>query len=224
MGQLAVERLHELEERAHKYYDWLQVLSDVGISDVQDLQGQYLLKCPFHEDKRPSFRIRVKEHNYHCFSCNAFGSIADLMWRLSGQSVSKAQYCEQLLKRTPALQQELGFNSLYIDSSSLDKGFLSRRKFDPKNHIGGGLQISTLASSIKAIDNSWESLVYSLTMLQQGERPDIILDTVKKSHDFKSKLTAVDVGDISDDSTEGFATNEKGEVSLLSLFDDMEAE
>ena len=180
MGELAKERLIRMKEASHLYFDWLSVLRDAGVRDIQDLQGQYLLKCPFHEDKRPSFRIRLNEHNFHCFSCNAYGTVADLMWRLSGQSMSEVQFMEALLKRNPAMQAYLGFNSLFLDHRSLDEGFNRRRVFDPKNHIGSSMPLSVLSRKVRSHGDTWENLVFSMTLLQEGESPETIISRLKK--------------------------------------------
>ena len=180
MGQLSTERMQQVDAISHKYFDWLSVLGDAGIKEVQDLQGQYLLKCPFHPDKRPSFRIRVHEHNYHCFSCNGFGSVLKLMWKLSNTTMTQAQFYEQVLKRTPGMQAELGFNSIYLDAMSLDSGFNTRRTFDPSSHIGSTMPLSVLSRRIRSLGDTWENLVYSLTMLQLGESPDSILAQMNK--------------------------------------------
>lgn len=179
MGQLSKERLRKFEDESHLFFDWLDVLRDAGITEIQDLQGQYLLKCPFHEDWSPSFRIRLHEHNYHCFSCNDFGTVAKLMYKLSSQTIPKVQFYERLIKCNPVIQSHLGFNSLFIDAFSLDEGFTGRRRFSAKEHIGSGMPLSVLFRSVKAQGDTWENLVYSLTMLQEGERPDTILHRIK---------------------------------------------
>lgn len=174
MGQFSKERMVALDNISWRYYDWLTVLGDAGVRDIQDLQGQYLLKCPFHEDKRPSFRIRVHEHNYHCFSCGAFGSVASLMWKLSETRLSQVQYYEQLLKANPAMQKELGFNSLFLDAKTLDPRLTKPRKFNPKSSIGTQMPVSALGRKVRAMQDDWKGLVYSLTMLQHGETTDNI--------------------------------------------------
>ena len=180
MAELSRERMSAMENVSHLYFDWSTVLADAGITDVQDLQGQLLLKCPFHPDKRPSFRIRIAEHNYHCFSCNAFGSVLDLMYKLSGTSMSKSQYMEQVLRANPAMQQYLGFKSIYLDSKNLHEGFSVRRKFDAKAHIGSGMPVSVFSSKVKSQGRTWENLVYSLTMMQAGESFENIVAAVDK--------------------------------------------
>lgn len=175
MGELSKERMKAMEDASHLYFDWNTVLEGAGITEVQDLQGQLLLKCPFHADRRPSFRIRLAEHNYHCFSCNAFGTVIDLMWRVSGTAMSKAQYMEQVLRANHAMQQYLGFKSLYLDSKSLHEGFAVRRRFDVKTHIGSSMPVSVFNQKIKKHGRTWENLVFSLSMMQAGERLENIV-------------------------------------------------
>lgn len=202
MGQLSRERLRKFEDNAHLYYDWLTVLNNAGVTEIQDLQGQYLLKCPFHEDWNPSFRIRLHEHNYHCFSCNDFGSIAKLMYKLSSQSIPQVSFYEQLLKSNPAMQQQLGFNSLFIDGNSLDAGFNSRRRFSAREHIGGGMPLSVFTRRVKAAGDTWENFVFSLTLLQSGESLENIVAQVEEQVGYKRS-----------------AKGEAEEISLLSLID-----
>lgn len=182
MGTFSKDRLLKFKDLSWHYFDWLTVLRDAGITEVQDLSGQYLLKCPFHPDKRPSFRIRVTEHNFHCFSCNAFGTVVDLMYRLSHTSLSESQYMEQLLKSSPGMQLELGFKSLYIDSKTLDPAFNSRRRFSATNHLGSGMPLSVFASRVKSVSNDWETLVFTLTLLQEGARMEDILAQLVRMH------------------------------------------
>lgn len=179
MGNLSVERMQAFDEISWKYYDWLTVLQDAGITEIQDLQGQYLLKCPFHVDDYPSFRIKLDEHYYHCFSCGAFGSIADLMWKLSGQSYKRSKFYDNLLRVNQHMQAALGFSSLFIDSRTLDPALKIRRTFNPTNHVGSAIPISVLATNVRKMSDTWESLVYSLSLLQDGASPVEVQDKVK---------------------------------------------
>lgn len=201
MGNLSKERLRAFDDASWHYYDWLTVLSDAGIKDIRDLQGQYLLKCPFHEDWNPSFRIRLNEHNYHCFSCGAFGTVADLMWKLQGGSLSKSQYYEQLLKANPSMQNYLGFSSLFIDSRSLDPALMGRRKFSAKDHLGSTLPLTVLGQEIRQLSDTWEALTYSMTLLQEGENPDELLAKAERAfsgegHTKREQVTQLSLADI----------------------------
>jgi DNA primase catalytic core len=39
-------------------------------------------KCPFHEDKNPSFVVSPEKNLFHCLGCNAGGSVIDLVMKL----------------------------------------------------------------------------------------------------------------------------------------------
>lgn len=199
MGQLSRERLDKMRDISYKYFDWLTILQEAGVKEIQDLDDQLLLKCPRHADKRPSFRVRLHEHDCHCFSCGFWGRALDLMYELSGKQLSKAQYCEQVLKRTPAMQRELGFSSLYVDAASLDPGFAGRRKFSSKDHIGSGMPLSVLSKRVRKSGDTWENLVFSLTLLQEGESPERIYDLVRKNAHVEnrgSRVSEVSLGDL----------------------------
>lgn len=202
MGQLSQDRLDRMREISHKYFDWTTVLQDAGVKEIQDLDDQLLLKCPRHPDKRPSFRVRLHEHDCHCFSCGFWGRVLDLMYELSGKQISKAQYCEQVLKRSPGMQRELGFTSLYIDAYTLDPGFEGRRTFSTKSHIGSTMPVSVFTRKIKALGDSWENLVFSMTLLQEGEELDTIYKQMSKS-------------------AASLQTSPVQEISLQSLLDDL---
>ena len=203
MGTLSKARLQSFKECSHKYFDWNIVLAEGGVKDVQELDDQLLIKCPFHEDEVPSMRIRFKEQNYHCFACNRWGTVVDLMYELSPKSSSSVAYFEMLLKATPQMQRELGFNSLFLDAYSLDPSFESRRTFSRVDSIGTQMPLSILSTRVRKMGDTWENLVYSMTMLQHGETPDNIYAQLANLPDNKERNT-----------------QQVERVSLLSLLDD----
>lgn len=203
MGQLSKDRVDRMRDVSYKYFDWNTVLRDAGITEIQDLDDQLLLKCPMHPDKRPSFRVRLREHDCHCFSCGFWGRVIDLMYELSGKHVSKSQYYEQVLKRSPGMQQELGFSSLFIDAYTLDPGFQSRRKFSPKDHIGSGMPLSVFTKRVQGLGLTWENLVYSLSLMQEGESLENIYARMAKIQEIEK--------------AQG---QERKQISLMSLVDD----
>ena len=46
----------------------------------------YVMCCPFHDDKTPSLKITPSKNLFHCFGCGAGGSVID--WVIKTQGVS----------------------------------------------------------------------------------------------------------------------------------------
>lgn len=52
--------------------------------------NQIMVRCPFHGvDKTPSMGINLLKGQYHCFACGEHGSIENLYWKLTGNSLNK---------------------------------------------------------------------------------------------------------------------------------------
>ncbi len=82
-----------------------RIKSDVSLLRLVESQGyqpkkqgkDYAISCPFHEgDNTPSLIISPKSNLYHCFGCNAAGSVVD--WVMKTQGVSFRFACELLQK------------------------------------------------------------------------------------------------------------------------------
>ncbi len=70
-------------------------------------QGKdYVVCCPFHEEKTPSCIISPKTNLFNCFGCGTGGSVID--WVMKTQGVSFRFACE-------ILQKDLG---LIVDSGT----------------------------------------------------------------------------------------------------------
>ncbi len=66
-------------------------------------QGKDLAcRCPWHEgDDTPSCIVSPKTNLWHCFGCNAGGTVID--WIMRSHKVSFRHACELLAKQHPAL-------------------------------------------------------------------------------------------------------------------------
>ncbi len=83
-------------------------------------QGKdYVVCCPFHEEKTPSCIISPKTNLFNCFGCGTGGSVID--WVMKTQSVSFRFACE-------ILQKDLG---LVIESSTTAKTKNTTTKLTP---------------------------------------------------------------------------------------------
>jgi DNA primase catalytic core len=84
--------------------------------EVKKQGKDYGLCCPFHDDKTPSCMISPSKNVYHCFGCEAKGSVID--WVMQTQSVSFPHAMELLKSGSPS--------SLAVSHSSRDKTKVAR--------------------------------------------------------------------------------------------------
>ena len=45
---------------------------------------EYQARCPFHDEKTPSFTVSPQKQFYHCFGCGAHGSVIGFMMNYEG--------------------------------------------------------------------------------------------------------------------------------------------
>jgi len=62
--------------------------------DLKKQGKDHIMNCPFHEDKTPSLKISTVKNIYHCFGCDAKGTVID--WVIQSQGVSFRHACEIL--------------------------------------------------------------------------------------------------------------------------------
>src|SRR5882724_6564164 len=51
--------------------DFVEVVS--GRTQLRKVGGRYTARCPFHEERTPSFSINAVDKLYYCFGCGAKG-------------------------------------------------------------------------------------------------------------------------------------------------------
>src|SRR5579872_1265863 len=90
----------ELERLKHEV-SLVRLIEGQGITLAT--QGKDLAcRCPWHEgDDTPSCVITPKSNLWHCFACNAGGTVID--WVMRSHKVSFRHACELLLKEHPSL-------------------------------------------------------------------------------------------------------------------------
>lgn len=67
----------------------LRVLEDDGV-DMRDAGSYYIGRCPFHDDKTPSFIIYKSDYRYRCFGCGECGDVIDYIMKTRELSFSQA--------------------------------------------------------------------------------------------------------------------------------------
>src|SRR5438034_11633691 len=88
-----------------------RIKSDVSLGRVVESQGHtlqkrgrdWVMRCVFHEEATPSLTISEGKNLYHCFGCNAAGSVID--WVMKTQGVS-LRHAVQLLKEGASIEGE----------------------------------------------------------------------------------------------------------------------
>ncbi len=86
-----------------------RIKTEVSLMRLIETQGyrpkkqgkDYALHCPFHEDDTPSLIITPKSNLFHCFGCDAAGSVID--WVMKIQGVSFRHAVEILQEGNPSL-------------------------------------------------------------------------------------------------------------------------
>ncbi|WP_426578137.1 CHC2 zinc finger domain-containing protein [Xenorhabdus stockiae] len=97
----------------------------VPLVGVLEQQGRKLIPrgkdrivlCPFHEEKTPSMVITPSKNLYHCFGCDAGGSVLD--WVMKTENLSLRHACERLramLGSNPAMEPLVDSSELIRDA------------------------------------------------------------------------------------------------------------
>jgi len=74
-----------------------QLLARVDIIEIIDERvplkkagGNYTARCPFHDEKTPSFTVSPSKQLYHCFGCSASGNAINFLMEISSFSFQEA--------------------------------------------------------------------------------------------------------------------------------------
>lgn len=66
--------------------------------DLKKTGKNFMARCPFHDEKTPSFSVNDVQQFYHCFGCGAHGSAISFMMDYNGMGFVEA--VEELASRT----------------------------------------------------------------------------------------------------------------------------
>lgn len=85
-----------------------EILAVLAATDIVDLIGSdielrksgkdYEAKCPFHDEKTPSFTVSPAKQFYHCFGCGAHGDA--IQWMVDYHRLQFRQAIEELAGRS----------------------------------------------------------------------------------------------------------------------------
>ncbi len=71
--------------------DRLDIIDVIGgYLSLKKRGANYLAKCPFHNEKTPSFTVFPEKNNYHCFGCGAHGNVISFLMQYQGITFPEA--------------------------------------------------------------------------------------------------------------------------------------
>lgn len=94
----------------------LDVLARYGIEARPQGRG-YLAKCPFHDDHNPSLSVDPVKNVWHCFGCNAGGSVIDFVMKKDGLTFREAT--DKLLLDGGQIRRGSAFVEVKADKSDI---------------------------------------------------------------------------------------------------------
>lgn len=65
-----------------QHADFDKVLAHYNLAPLPNRLGQLTLRCPFHNDTKPSLKITASKKGFHCFGCGAKGNVLDFVSRM----------------------------------------------------------------------------------------------------------------------------------------------
>lgn len=86
-------------EQIKRETDFLGLVASQGYQVKKHGGRDYVLACPFHEDKSPSLVISPETNLFHCFGCGAAGSVID--WVMKTQHLGFRDAADLLRKDFP---------------------------------------------------------------------------------------------------------------------------
>jgi len=97
--------------------------TDISLLRLVESQGyeskkqgnDYVISCPFHEEDTPSLIISPKNNLFHCFGCDAAGSVID--WVMKTRGVSFRFACE-ILQEDAGLVAESGTKTVHRSTTT----------------------------------------------------------------------------------------------------------
>lgn len=74
----------------HTAEPFVGILAMRWFPGAKDLGDKILAKCPFHNEKSPSFYVYKTDGHYHCYGCGAHNDVIALLAHLRGIDTKEA--------------------------------------------------------------------------------------------------------------------------------------
>jgi DNA primase len=143
MGRFGEDKIEELRQRA-------DIVEVIGAQVRLKRTGRnFLGLCPFHQEKTPSFSVNAERGFFHCFGCNAGGSVFTFVMKTEGLTFPEA---------VRSLAQRYGIEL-------------------PEEQYGGGPSKSERDSMYLANQTAAEFFAHVLWKTPEGEQPREYLES-----------------------------------------------
>ena len=84
MGRFGEDKIEEVRQRA-------DIVEVIGAHVRLKRTGRnFVGLCPFHQEKTPSFSVNAERGFFHCFGCNAGGSVFNFVMKMEGLTFPEA--------------------------------------------------------------------------------------------------------------------------------------
>jgi len=143
MGRFGEEKIEEVRQRA-------DIVEVIGAHVRLKRTGRnFVGLCPFHQEKTPSFSVNPERGFFHCFGCNAGGSVFNFIMKMEGLTFPEA---------VRSLAQRYGIEL-------------------PEEQSGGGPSRSERESMYLANQTAAEFFSHVLWKTPDGEQPRAYLES-----------------------------------------------
>ena len=143
MGRFGEDKIEEVRQRA-------DIVEVIGAHVRLKRTGRnFVGLCPFHQEKTPSFSVNAERGFFHCFGCNAGGSVFNFIMKMEGLTFPEA---------VRSLAQRYGIEL-------------------PEEQYGGGPSKSERDSMYLANQTAGEFFSHVLWKTPEGEQPREYLES-----------------------------------------------
>jgi len=104
--------------------DLVSVVQSRGVALTRK-GNDYVGLCPFHEEVTPSFHVTPRKNLFHCFGCDAAGSVIDFVMRREGLTFREA--VDRLLTETGVVQRGVSLGATRVPPMEEDSSLSPER-------------------------------------------------------------------------------------------------
>lgn len=100
----------------------IKALAEQAGCELKPKNGQFVMRCLWHEDNEPSLFIHPQKNLFNCFGCDAGGDV--IAWVMRREKLDFAKAVNAILDRFPHLQEETSDDACPLDAAVSDQELL----------------------------------------------------------------------------------------------------